>query len=107
MGFHRAGGKVTGSHTSAIELAASIVDLLNKLPEVTKISLGVITPMSAKSARRIVKVLPETYPGLVQLKVIQRGSVQEIRFYTDDSFVSLESLYKFIIDSGWEFKFSA
>lgn len=103
-GFHRAGGKVTNSHTSAIELAAAIVDFLNKLPEVTKISLGVITPMSAKSPRRIVKIMPETYPGLVQLKAIQRGSVQEMRFYTNDISSSINSLSKFVEDSGWEIK---
>jgi hypothetical protein len=104
MGFHRAGGKVTGSHTSAIELAANVVDFLNKLPEVTKISLGVITPMSAKSSRRIIKILPETYPGLIQLKIIQRGSVQEMRFYTDNTLISIDALTKFVDESGWEIK---
>lgn len=104
MGSHRAGGKITGSHTSAIELAAAVVDFLNKLPEVTKISLGVIVPMSAVSSRRIVKVMPETYPGCVQLKVIQRGSVQEMRFYSDDSQSSLKSLTQFVNDSNWEIR---
>lgn len=106
MGFHRAGGKITGSHTSAIELAAEIVDFLNKLPEVTKISLGVIIPMSAKSSRKIVKIMPATYPRFVELKIIQKGRVQEMRFYSDDVPSSINSLTKFVTDSNWEIKIS-
>lgn len=104
MGYHRAGKKITGNHTSAIELAAEIVDFLEKQPEVTKISLGFITPKSTKSAVKIVKITPENN-RCVLLKAIQKGTVQELRFYSEDVNQTIEALSQFVITSNWELNF--
>ena len=42
MAKHKTGGKITTSHTSIIDAALPVVEAAEKLPEVTKISLGII-----------------------------------------------------------------
>jgi len=80
MGIHRAGGKITRSHTTLTDQAAFIVDAIHDRPEVTKISLGMIANIGRGKPN--VKFLPITGG----LKVVVRGntSKQEIFIYTGD-----------------------
>jgi hypothetical protein len=80
MGIHRAGGKITRSHTTLIDQAAVIVDEIHDRPEVTKISLGMITKIGRGKPN--VKFMPATGG----FKVVVRGNVskQEIFIYTSD-----------------------
>lgn len=80
MGLHRAGGKITKNHTTVIEAAARLVDRACELPEVTKVSLGII------------KVIGKGMPNLKFLpinggwRLVVRGNLgrQEIFVYTND-----------------------
>jgi len=80
---HRDGGKIGGRHTTVTETAGQIVDVLDRFPEVTCISLGVIEPTPGKSAGcRHMKVIP--HEGFLLLKIRGNGSVQELRVYSRD-----------------------
>ena len=80
MGKHRAGGKITRNHTTLIEHAAAIVDAIHDRPEVTKISLGMISRIGLGKPN--IKFLP----AIGGLKVVVRGksSKQELFIYTKD-----------------------
>jgi hypothetical protein len=78
--LHRAGGKLTRSHTTLIDAAAPLVDHLQEREDVSKISLGII------------KNIGKGNPGLKfhrvtgGWKVVVRGNVslQELVVYTSD-----------------------
>lgn len=80
MSPHRAGGKIAGSHTTLIDAAEKLVDTANKLPEVTKISLGEIKVIGR--GMRNIKFL-DIDSGL---KCVVRGNTsrQYIYIYTDN-----------------------
>ena len=94
MPIHRAGGKLTRSHTTLIDAAAPLVDYLQGREEVSKISLGMI------------KNIGKGQPGLKfhtvvgGLKVVVRGNVslQEFVVYTVDPETVRRELLR--IDSG-------
>ena len=77
---HRQGGKVQGRHTTIIPAAEKIVDLLNKNPDVKKISAGFIKH-GIKSGKHAIKI-SELDSGLL-LKIRGTASIQEIRVYTN------------------------
>jgi len=91
MPIHRAGGKLTRSHTTLIEAAVPVVDLLEARPEVTKISLGII--------KVIGKGLPavKMRPATGGWKVVIRGnlSLQELVVYSSDLEATRHSLRAF------------
>ncbi len=80
MPIHRAGGKLTRSHTTLIDAVVPLVDFLQACDAVSKISLGVI------------KTVGKGTPGLKfhavtgGWKVVVRGNVslQEMVVYTSD-----------------------
>lgn len=80
MPLHRAGGKLTRSHTTLIDAAAVLVDHLQDRDDVSKISLGII------------KNIGKGAPGLKfhavvgGWKVVVRGncSLQEMVVYTSE-----------------------
>ena len=80
MPLHRAGGKLTRSHTTIIDAVAPLVDYLQGCAEVTKISLGMI--------KSIGKGQPglKFHPVVGGWKVTVRGntSLQEIVVYTSE-----------------------
>ncbi len=73
-----AGGKITSSHTTMTDATLGVVDRANRLSEVTKIVLGVITPV--RGGRRDLKFL--TITGGVKAVVRGSGAVQDIYIYT-------------------------
>ncbi len=78
---HRSGEKFSGSHTSIIEESGKIVDLLEKIPEVTNISLGLITP-GLKQAKVSPRLKIREFSGGIALIIRGKSSQQEIRIYT-------------------------
>jgi hypothetical protein len=76
----RAGGKMRGTHTTFSDLAAEVVDLAHRIPEIVGISAGVL--QSGKGfAGGSQKVKIGDFKGGVILTVRQSRSVQEIRLY--------------------------
>ena len=80
MAKHKSGGKITASHSSIIDAAVPVVEAAEKLPEVTKISLGIIKQVGKGRRQRRVKFLPIT--GGWKLTVRGSATVQEIFIYT-------------------------
>ena len=80
MAKHKNGGKITTSHTSLIDAAFSVVEAAEKLPEVDKISLGIIKQVGKSRGPRKIKFLPIT--GGWKLTIRGSTSVQQIFIYT-------------------------
>lgn len=76
----RLGGKITDSHTTSTETAAVVIDVLSKLDEVTKISLGSIRHIGGGERR--LKVAPIT--GGIKIAVRGSGAVQDLFVYTSN-----------------------
>jgi len=80
MPQHRAGGKLTRSHTTLIDAAIPVVELLQAFPAVTKISLGLIK--SIGKGPQNLKLMPQV--GGWKLVIRGNTSLQEITVYTTD-----------------------
>jgi len=91
---HRAGGKISGKHTTIIPAAEKIIDFLCKQPEVVKISVGFIKH-GIKSGRHLIKVV-EMESGLL-LKIRGTASIQEIWVYTDEREKVKEMINKWFV----------
>ena len=77
---HRAGGKLTRSHTTLIDAAVPVVDFLQDHAGVTKISLGLIKVIG-KGPKSL-----KFHPVTGGWKLVIRGTVslQELVAYTPD-----------------------
>jgi hypothetical protein len=73
--------KLTRSHTTLIDSAIDVVKCAVEMPEVSKVSLGIIKKLSVGKPR--IKFLPITGG----IKAVVRGNVyiQEIFIYTTDN----------------------
>lgn len=80
--MHLSGGKVTRAHTTAIAEAGQVVKAADRLPEVSKIVLGVITQGLPRGQARV-KCLPIT--GGLRVEVRGASSKQQIFVYTSDA----------------------
>jgi len=76
-----AGGKYAPSHSSVTMTAARPVKAAANLDCVSKVILGMITPIG--NGPTSVKFLDEG-PGCLLAKIRGHRSIQEIRFYTSD-----------------------
>ncbi|PIQ67227.1 hypothetical protein COY25_00255 [Candidatus Uhrbacteria bacterium CG_4_10_14_0_2_um_filter_41_7] len=83
--MHRAGGKITGSHTTVIATSALVVDNAEKMQEVRKIVLGIIKKGSSKKRRLKFKAVPAGW----QVVVYGPSFFQELYIY-----VSLEDKWR-------------
>ena len=63
--MHRAGGKITGSHTTVIATSALVVDNAEKMQEVRKIVLGIIKKGSSKKRPIKFKAVPAGWQVVV------------------------------------------
>lgn len=77
---HLSGGKITGSHSTVIDAAVDVVKRAIKLPEVSKISLGIIKQARGGRGATSVKFVHE--PTGLRLTVRGNTSVQLVRIYT-------------------------
>lgn len=87
-----AGGKFTRSHTSAIPAANEILNVLTKMSEVKKISLGVIKAGKPSGGKRRIKI--KKRPVGFLLTVRGNNSIQEISIYTTELEKVVEKLKK-------------
>ena len=78
---HRQGGKMGGRHTTVIDAAQQVVNLAHKMPEVTKVVAGFITP-GIKGGQQRIKI-KEMVGGLL-LVVRGSASMQEVRVYSNN-----------------------
>ncbi|MBK7825673.1 DUF2103 domain-containing protein [Nannocystis sp.] len=77
MPAHKTGRKLTRSHTTITERARDVVTMLERLPEVTKISLGIIKQIG------LGKPAVKCHPITGGFRCIVRGntSIQEVWVY--------------------------
>ena len=90
MAKHKTGGKITTSHTSIIDAALPVVEAAEKLPEVTKISLGIIKQVGKSRGQHRMKFLQIT--GGWKLTVRGSSTVQEIYVYSESTTTTKDSL---------------
>ncbi len=90
MPKHAAGGKITRSHTTIIDGAEDVVEIAKKLPEVSKISLGVIKQIG--TGKR--KILFTEIPAGFLVKIRGGVTVQEIWIHTSDRPKTREALFR-------------
>ena len=101
---HRAGGKLTSSHTTVTDLGGTVVDFLETVHTVQKVSLGRLRTRSGKSSGvRRVKISDDT--GCILLELTQNRSVQTIRFFTCSPHQAKLALARFVRDNGMELRF--
>ncbi|MBL9103945.1 MAG: hypothetical protein JNL82_23580 [Myxococcales bacterium] len=81
MPSHKTGRKLTRSHTTITDKAREVVNLLEPLPEVTKISLGIIKQIGL--GKPAIKFHPIT--GGFRCAIRGNTSIQEIWVYVGDA----------------------
>ena len=86
----RAGGKFTRSHTSVIPASSKVIDLLDSMPEVRKISLGIIKAGKFSGGKRYIKLKKRR--GGFLMTVRGNSSIQEIGIYTTKHETVVETL---------------
>jgi hypothetical protein len=77
MPTHKTGRKLTRSHTTLTEKAKEVVTMLERLPEITKISLGIIKKIGL--GKPAVKYHPIT--GGFRCTIRGNVSIQEVWVY--------------------------
>lgn len=78
---HRASKKISSSHSTIIDAAEKLVDTASRLPEVKKISLGLIK--IAKGGDQYRLKIQDTQSGL-KITVRGKSAVQTIYIYTSE-----------------------
>ncbi len=107
---HRQGGKVTGSHTTVIDMAAEFVDMVVPLSAVAKVGLGFIQQMNdGKPGLRRVKLTKDPMTGTcIVAHVTQGKTVQILWVYAAEASARQElilALAKVVRRQGWALKF--
>lgn len=104
---HKANSKITRSHTTVTDAAGECVDLLVSLPEIKKISLGVIknTPGSGKGHTSSLKIVAEEHSMI--FNITAGASNQKIRVYPNNMAQDLpivsEKFGSWCKNKGWRF----
>lgn len=80
--LHIANKKISGSHTSRIDVAESVIESAGKLDCVSKIILGVIKHVKSPPVGKSIKV--SDIPAGIRVKVRGPKSVQELFIYTSN-----------------------
>jgi hypothetical protein len=81
MSKHAVGGKINHSHTTIIDAVNKVLVLADRIPEISKISLGKITAGLPTGIHRI-KCIPIT--GGLRVEVRGTSSKQQLFIYTSD-----------------------
>ena len=99
MPQHRDGEKIRGSHTTCIDLAGRVVDVISKIPEINGISLSYIESGQGKggSSQRV-KI--GDMSGGILLKVRQSYSTQALRIFTTESQSAKLSIARVLRSAG-------
>lgn len=87
---HKAGGKITSSHSTLIKAASKLVSFLEKQCEVKKISLGVIKtfPGGRQNKQTVIKIVNEI--NCIRIGVTEGSSHQTLRFYFANDLAEIE-----------------
>jgi len=80
---HISGGKISGSHTTAIDAAIPVVNFLATQESVKKIILGFIDNNAATGGPTRIKVIHE--PAGMEVSVSGSGANQKLRVYLDSA----------------------
>ena len=88
--------KVNASHSTVIGAAARVVDRAQRMPQVSKISLGIIIPI--RGPRKAFKI--QTITGGIKAIVQGGGAVQELYIYTSDPEYVEKVLEEFFYNSN-------
>lgn len=79
----RSGKKIRGTHRTGLELSGKVFDIIEKLNEVTGITLGIIVPGTGSSgAIRRIKI--SSWTGGIQLHVQQARSIQIMLVFCEE-----------------------
>ena len=100
---HRAGGKITASHSTLSAAAAEVVDCLNRIEPISKIAIGIIKPIRGRGSGGVVVKLTEELSGML-VQVTEKGSSQELRYYTSQRAAAKAELQLFVDKRGWTFR---
>ena len=84
--------KTTDSHTTLTEIAREVIEVLHKIEDVSKVSIGIIKITASKGGKRGIKFLPIT--GGLKAAVRGSGTVQELYIYTKNPKNTEETLLK-------------
>lgn len=87
---HLQGKKISGSHSTVIQAAVSIVETARSLDDVTKVILGIIKPVRSTAVPKSLKIT-DVDAGL-RLKVRGPNSVQELFVYTSNPRATEEAI---------------
>jgi hypothetical protein len=87
---HRQGGKFTGSHTTVTDASALVVDAAVKLPQVSKIGLGLIKNKKNRVRRLAFREIPAGW----EVTVCGNVSIHTVYIYTNDRESVKEALGK-------------
>ena len=99
MAKHRDGKMMRGTHTTLIDLAAEVTDIVCKLTEVKGVSAGYIRQGKAVSGGvRKVKIVD--FRGGLVLTVRQSRSVQELRVFASDISAARLATARALRDNG-------
>lgn len=80
--LHAASKKTSGSHTSRIDAAESVIKLASQLDCVSKIVLGVIKHVKSPPVGKSIKI--SDIPAGIRVKIRGPKSVQELFIYTNN-----------------------
>jgi hypothetical protein len=95
----RNGGKYTGSHTTIIEEAKRVCDIIEGIADVNKISLGIIkTKLPKLKGQGRVKITNEPDRGSIKLFIRGNLTGQDIFVYSSDSEKTATNLAKKLRD---------
>lgn len=88
-GLTYSGGKFTGSHTTVLEKAKSLMDFLSANGNVSKIALGVIeNKPGKKSPKNSIKLI--TKKTCLEIKFSAAGSSTQVFYIYSDNYEKLE-----------------
>lgn len=91
MKKHRGGGKFKGSHTTLVDIALRVVDIVERLDACTGISCGIVqSGKGVTGGTQKVKITKMS--GGLLLTARQSRSVQEVRVYGPDVQELLEAV---------------
>lgn len=95
----RSGGKFTSSHTTFIESAEGLVDFAESSPLCSKITLGLITPISGSRGGKgkHIKCMQEL--ACLFVKIRGNRAIQEIRLFSNNV-VALEKAVREYAESA-------
>ncbi|MCR4275637.1 MAG: DUF2103 domain-containing protein [Candidatus Wolfebacteria bacterium] len=100
----RSGGKYGGGHTTMIPAAIIVADIVERQPEVSRISPGILKAgLKSANGQRRVKI--SDWEGGILLSVRDNTTHQEVRVYTSNSHVTKLAIARGARNAGLHISF--